>query len=110
MIHSRPGFSPRITREGTKHEARPSRVTADMQPAIMKHTTATTAAKTPLKENEQPGLPVERMQAQAEAALKRMQDVAAERARQAGPEILVNPAPSATPITTSPHRDDDEGL
>ena len=104
MRHSRPGFQTRVTNE-RGHDAKPSRVQPDMQPAIMKHTTATASAKTPLRENEQPGLPVERMQAQAEAALKRMQDVAAERARQAGPEILVNPAPSATPITTSPHKE-----
>jgi hypothetical protein len=105
MRHSRPGFQTRVTNE-RGHDAKPSRVQPDMQPAIMKHTTATTSAKTPLKENEQPGLPVERMQAQAEAALKRMQDdAAAKRARQAGPEILVNPAPSATPITTSPHKE-----
>lgn len=104
MRHSRPGFQTRVTNE-RGHDAKPSRVQPDMQPAIMKHTTATVSAKTPLRENEQPGLPVERMQAQAEAALKRMQDVAAERARQAGPEILVNPAPSATPITTSPYKE-----
>lgn len=105
MRHSRPGFQTRVTNE-RGHDAKPSRVQPDMQPAIMKHTTATVSAKTPLKENEQPGLPVERMQAQAEAALKRMQDdAAAKRARQAGPEILVNPAPSATPITTSPHKE-----
>ena len=105
MRHSRPGFQTRVTNE-RGHDAKPSRVQPDMQPAIMKHTTATASAKTPLKENEQPGLPVERMQAQAEAALKRMQDdAAAKRARQAGPEILVNPAPSATPITTSPHKE-----
>ena len=104
MRHSRPGFQTRVTSE-RGHDAKPSRVQPDMQPAIMKHTTATVSAKTPLKENDQPGLPVERMQAQAEAALKRMQDAAAERARQAGPEILVNPAPSATPITTSPHKE-----
>jgi hypothetical protein len=103
MIHSRPGFQPRVTREGAKHEPRPSRVQPDMQPAIMKHTTATTATKPALMQNEQAGLPVERMQAQAEAALKRMQDAAAETARRAGPEILVNPAPSATPVITSPH-------
>ena len=105
MRHSRPGFQTRVTNE-RGHDAKPSRVQPDMQPAIMKHTTATVSAKTPLKENEQLGLPVERMQAQAEAALKRMQDdAAAKRARQAGPEILVNPAPSATPITTSPHKE-----
>jgi len=102
MRHSRPGFQTRVTQEGTRHEARPSRVTADMQPAIMRHTTATPAPST-LHQNEQPGLPVDRMQAQAEAALKRMQEAAAERARQAGPEILVNPAPSEPPVITSPH-------
>ena len=104
MRHSRPGFQTRVTQEGTRHEARPSRVTADMQPAIMRHTTAT-PGKSPLQQNEKPGLPVERMQAQAEAAFKRMQAAEAERVRLAGPEILVNPAPSATPITTSPHKE-----
>ena len=99
MRHSRPGFQTRVTQEGTRHEARPSRVTADMQPAIMRRTTATPAPST-LHQNEQPGLPVERMQAQAEAALKRMQDVAAQ---QRGPEILVNPVRSEPPVITSPH-------
>jgi hypothetical protein len=101
MIHSRPGFMTRVTREGSKHDPQPAKVTQDMQPAIMKHTTATTDAKTPLKQIAPPGLPVERMQAEAEAAFARMK----EQKRQAGPELLVNPAPSATPVMTSPHKE-----
>ena len=99
MIHSRPGFQTRITQEGKKSP--PSKVTSDMQPAIATRTSpAQGKVNSPLKQ-ELPGLPVERMQAQAEAALKRMQ----EQKRQAGPELLVNPAPSATPVLTSPHKD-----
>jgi predicted trehalose synthase len=100
MIHSRPGYQTRVTHEGKKAPP-PAKIQPDMQPAIMKHTTATGATKSPLAQSEQPSLPVERMQAEAEAAFKRMQ----EKARMAGPELLVNPAPSATPVMTSPHKE-----
>ena len=96
MIRSRPGFSPVITNDA--RQAKSSKVTADMQPAIMKHTSAAQGpVKSPLLNNEPAPLPVERMQAQAEAALKKMQE------RQ-GPEVLVNPNPSPPPIITSPHK------
>jgi hypothetical protein len=73
-----------------------------MQPALAKRTSPAQGAVTsPLKE-QLPSLPVDRMQAEAEAAFKRMQEKAAQRV---GPEILVNPQPSATPITTSPHKE-----
>ncbi len=41
------------------------------------------------------------MQAKAEAAFARMQ----EEKRKLGPEVLLNPNPSATPILTTPHKE-----
>jgi hypothetical protein len=73
-----------------------------MQPAIANRSSpAQGAVSSPLKQNESPGLPVDRMRKQAEAALKKLQ---AQQAAKVGPEILVNPAPSKTPFTTSPHK------
>jgi hypothetical protein len=95
MIRSRPGFSPVVTHDTQrKASPAPAHVTSDMLPAIAKRTSpAQGAVRSPLKQNL-PTLPVERMQAQAEAALKKLK---------AGPEVILNPAPSATPIITSPH-------
>jgi hypothetical protein len=71
-----------------------------MQPTLAKRTAASQGqVASPLKE-QVTTLPVERMQAEAEAALRRMQ---AEAARK-GPEVIVNNTPSPTPIITSPHK------
>lgn len=97
MIRSRPGFSAVITNDETRVKApAPARVTSDMTPAFAKRSSAAQGqVKSPLKQ-ELPTLPVERMQAQAEAAMQKMRS---------GPELLVNPAPSPPPIITSPHKD-----
>jgi hypothetical protein len=108
MIHSRPGFSPRITREsrdGARVTAQ-STVTKDMQPAIAKHTSAAAhIPNSPLKDAAAPAtISPEYMQAQAEAALKRMQAAAAAKAAGA-PEIIPNLHASPAPIMTSPHEE-----
>ena len=97
MIRSRPGFSPVVSSDA--RPAKPARVTSDMQPAIMKHTSAgQSPVKSPLLNAAPVPLPVEQMQAQAEAAFKRMREDAARKS-----EILVNPNPTPPPIITSPH-------
>ncbi len=97
MIRSRAGFSPVVSSDA--RPAKPSKVTADMQPAIMKYTSAAQGpVKSPLLNAEPAPLPVERMQAQAEAAFKKMQE-------RRGPDVLVNPNPSPPPIVTSPHKE-----
>lgn len=103
MIHSRPGFTPRVTRND-RHDPPPSRVRSDMQPALAKRTSAASAIpNSPLKRSPDEGqLPIERMQAQAEAAFKRMQ---AQQAASPKTEIIGNPAPSPTPVITSPHKE-----
>lgn len=104
MIHSRPGYHPRVTHEGKKAPP-PAKLAADMQPAFIKHSTATAAVNSPLKNNADPApLSAERMQAAAEAALKRMNDrKAAEDATKT--QVLVNPKPSPTPVMTTPYKD-----
>ncbi len=103
QVHSRPGFTPRVTQEGKK--SKPSRLNDDMQPALAKHTTATTTpSQSPFIKATQPSmidLQPDVMQAKAEAAFARMQ----EEKRKLGPEVLLNPNPSATPILTTPHKD-----
>lgn len=102
QVHSRPGFQPRVTHEGRKTPP-PAKVTSDMRPALANRSTPTLApSNSPL--TQQPaaaGPSPDLMQARAEAALARMQ----EEKRKAGPEVLVNPNPSATPILTTPHKD-----
>ncbi len=102
QVHSRPGFQPRVTHEGRKAPP-PAKVTSDMRPALANRSTPTLApSNSPL--TQQPaaaGPSPDLMQARAEAALARMQ----EEKRKAGPEVLVNPNPSATPILTTPHKD-----
>ncbi len=102
QVHSRPGFQPRVTHEGRKAPP-PAKVTSDMRPALANRSTPTLApSNSPL--TQQPaaaGPSPDMMQARAEAALARMQ----EEKRKAGPEVLVNPNPSATPILTTPHKD-----
>ncbi len=102
QVHSRPGFQPRVTHEGRKTPP-PAKVTSDMRPALANRSTPTLApSNSPL--TQQPtaaGPSPDMMQARAEAAFARMQ----EEKRKAGPEVLVNPNPSATPILTTPHKD-----
>ena len=102
QVHSRPGFQPRVTHEGRKAPP-PAKVTSDMRPALANRSTPTLApSNSPL--TQQPaaaGPSPDMMQARAEAALARMQ----EEKRKAGPEVLVNPNPSATPILTTPHKE-----
>ena len=115
QVHSRPGFQPRVTHEGRKTPP-PAKVTSDMRPALANRSTPTLApSNSPL--TQQPaaaGPSPDMMQARAEAALARMQDMTRaeaalarvqEEKRKAGPEVLVNPNPSATPILTTPHKD-----
>jgi hypothetical protein len=104
QIHSRPGFMPRVTKEGKKAPP-PAKLQPDMMPAI--HSTAQPGqSKSPLTQvkTDEPALPVDRMKAQAEAAYARNLALAQEAARKAGPQIIENPKPSATPVMTSPHK------
>ena len=103
MVHSRPGFQTRVTHEG-KRPPPPAKVTSDMQPAIAKRTSASSAVpNSPLKRAQEVGtLPVERMQAEAEAAFKRMKT---QQAASPKTEIIGNPAPSPTPVLTTPHKE-----
>jgi hypothetical protein len=104
MIRSRPGFSPVVTHDSPRAKSPvPAKLNPDMQPAFAKHTSAAQGAvKSPLKHDQPPAFAsAEQMQAQAEAAFKKMQA----QAPKVGPEIIVNHAPSATPVITSPHGD-----
>lgn len=100
MKYSRPGFSTVVSSDN--RPAKPARLNMDMQPAIAKRTSASQGpVSSPLKQMPQgdiPAVSAERMQAQAEAAWKAMQQK----------QILVNPAPSATPILTTPHKATDD--
>jgi hypothetical protein len=102
MIRSRPGFSPVVTHDSPRAKPpAPSRVNPDMQPALAKRTSAAQGiVKSPLKHEQPPAFAsAEHMQAQAEAAFKKMQA----QEPKVGPEVIVNPAPSATPVITSPY-------
>jgi hypothetical protein len=92
MIHSRPGFATRTTDEA------PAKLNADMIPAINR---AHKETDTPLKQS---------LQSRADIAHKKLQDAAAALAQaqalsdaaKVGPELLINPAPSAPPKVNEP--------
>lgn len=83
MIHSRPGFAPR------KSDTAPAKLNQDMIPAIHR---AGPKSSSPL--------------VNASPSLEQMLNARAEEHRaakvHAAPEILVNPAPSATPLVNEP--------
>ena len=83
MIHSRPGFTPRRT------DTAPAKLQPDMVPAINRKAKQ---ESTPLKG----------------PSLEQMLNARAEEHRAAKqhmmPDVIVNPAPSATPITLEPGR------
>jgi hypothetical protein len=81
MKHSRPGFATRSS------DAAPAKLNADMIPAINRNAPK---ESTPLRET---------LQARAEAAMAKL---AKNHPVPAAPEILVNPAPSATPHVNEP--------
>jgi hypothetical protein len=92
MIHSRPGFAPRTNEEDV------AKLNTDMVPAINR---GAPAQSTPLKQT---------LQSRAEIAndrLRKAQDAVNLAAAQAaaakiGPEILVNPSPTAAPLVLEP--------
>jgi len=89
MIHSRPGYHPVHSADGPKQI-----LNADMQPAITKSSTASPSKKVADEAHAK-----QLMQAKADKAWERMK-------AEADSKIIVNPAPSATPITTDPHGED----
>jgi hypothetical protein len=92
MIHSRPGFAPRTTDDA------PAKLNADMIPAIHRQ------PKDPAKPDAQA------LQARADAAhTKSLADKKAQAEAQAiaarvakGPELILNPTPSSTPVINEP--------
>ena len=92
MIHSRPGYAPR------KADDAVATLNADMIPAINRGKSPDT---TPLKQA---------LQSRAESAhakLQKAQDAlnlaqAQAAAAKVGPDVLVNPAPSAAPVVLEP--------
>ena len=91
MKHSRPGFATRTTDDA------PAKLNEDMIPALHKQTAKSAAEKTP----SAPAV----LQARAEEMHARMV-VEAQLLAARGGDVLVNPNPSATPILTSPHKDE----
>jgi hypothetical protein len=93
MIHSRPGFAPRNSEEVV------ARLNDDMVPAI--HRGKREDVTTPLQKT---------LQTRADEAFERMrrQQAAAAQAEaiaiasKVGPDLLVNPAPSPTPLVLEP--------
>jgi hypothetical protein len=81
MIHSRPGFAPR------RSDAAPAKLNDDMIPALHR---GTPRESTTLKQN---------LQSKADAAMAKL---AKNHPVPAAPELLVNPAPSATPKVLEP--------
>lgn len=84
MIHSRPGFSPRST------DKAPAKLNSDMVPAL--HRAAKEEAGSPLK------FDAAVLEAQLEAHKRAHPAIPVE----PPPAVLVNPAPSATPIVNEP--------
>jgi hypothetical protein len=93
MIHSRPGFAPRNSEETV------ARLNDDMVPAI--HRGKKKEETTPLQKT---------LQTRADEAFERLrrQQVAAAQAEamaiaaKVGPDLLVNPTPSAAPLVLEP--------
>jgi hypothetical protein len=87
MIHSRPGFAPRRSDEAV------AKLNTDMIPAINR---TTPQASTPLKEGLQSKAEVqwEKLKKQQEATNLALAKAAAAKV---GPDLLINPAPSAPP-------------
>ncbi len=103
MIRSRPGFQTQRIEDQTQ-TAPPAKLNPDMIPALAKRSAAQAEqSKSPLLQDAPGNAPspfAATMQAAAERALQRMQ--AEQQAK--GPDVIVNPNPSATPIVTSPHK------
>lgn len=98
MIRSRPGFQAVVIDDNTPHK--PAPMQADTLPAIAKYSSAHTS-RSPLDKLNPGQINAALMQAKADAAFAKMQKEA-----KPSTEVLVNPAPSATPITTDPYGDD----
>ena len=109
MIRSRPGFQTQRIEDQTQ-PAPPAQLNHDMLPALARRTVATpNPSKSPLTMSAPVNAPppfVDPMELQrkADEAWARMQMKAAEAARKVGPELILNPTPSETPIMTSPHK------
>jgi hypothetical protein len=93
MIHSRPGFASRSS------DDLPAKLNQDMIPALHRKS-KDHPAPPPLKEDLQASADAAWAKIQAERALQDAQ-AAAERLR-LGPELLLNPTPSATPQILEP--------
>jgi hypothetical protein len=109
MIRSRPGFQTQRIEDQTQ-PAPPTKLNHDMLPALARRTAAKPgASKSPLTQgapaNATPPLvDPNALQASADAAWARMQEEAKAIAAKIGPELILNPNPSETPIMTSPHK------
>lgn len=93
MIHHRPGFASRTS------DAAPAKLNEDMIPALHKNRIAAEQKSTLLNINL-PELSEDQV-AKAVAFSEAAKALAAKH----GPELLINPNPSATPIITSPHKE-----
>lgn len=87
MIHSRPGFAPR------KSDVAPAKLNKDMIPAL--HRAKDKADVSTLKQIE---LPRTAREIAADALHEQIVREAQIAAQRAGPEILVNPAPTEPPV------------
>lgn len=94
MFHSRPGFAPR------RSDSAPAKLNDDMIPAL--HRVHKQAARSPVKEGGGVDLPKTARELAADAIHEQMVREAQAAAERAGPDILVNPAPSAPPIVLEP--------
>lgn len=91
MIHSRPGFSTRRTDDAV------AKLNDDMIPAIHR---AAPKESTPLKQSLQARADQAHEKLIAKRALEDAQAAAARAA--SGPELLINPHPSAAPVVLEP--------
>ena len=99
MIRSRPGFQTVVIDDSNpQHKIAP--VQPDTLPAIAKYSSAHTS-RSPLDKLNPAQLNAALMQAKADAAFAKMKAEA-----KGTTEVLVNPTPSATPITTDPYGED----
>lgn len=96
MIHSRPGYAPRT------HDGQVAKLNADMIPAINRKPPAEAAAQVDLAAKLAGRKLKVKPAVVPEGTIEPPADIAAAAARANGPELILNPEPSATPQVLEP--------
>lgn len=97
MIHSRPGYAPRTD------DSQVAKLNADMIPAINRKSPTAAAGQSDLKARLEGRTPkAKAAEVVPEGTIQPPADVAAAAARSPGPQLILNPEPSATPQVLKP--------